>query len=99
MLHSHTQLENNFIEVFSITKDVVNNNDITLIGADESGNETELAVIPNNRLSAIYTIINVSQLPFGGENGTSYRYVDVLYKEPLSQLSDDGDELLCRTHC
>jgi hypothetical protein len=93
---TETQLENNFIEIFSITKDVINTNDITLTGADTDGNETELSVIPNNKLSSIYTIINVSQLPSGGEQGTTYRYVDVLYKEPLSQLSDDGDELSCQ---
>jgi hypothetical protein len=84
-----------FTDIYKITKDVVNNYNIYVFGADEDAAELELAVIPNDRLESLYTLVDVSQLPYGGDQGTTYRYVDVLYKQPLPQLSDDGDEFIC----
>jgi hypothetical protein len=84
-----------FTDIYKITKDVVNNQNITVTGADEDSNELVLAVIPNDRLESLYTIVDVSALPYGGDMGTEYRYIDVLYKQPLPQLSDDGDEFIC----
>lgn len=92
---TQVSLVNQFTEIDKITKDVVNSFDITLTGADEDSAELILAVIPNDQLQSLYTIVDVSQLPYGGDNGTTFRYVDVLYKAPLPQLSDDGDEFIC----
>jgi hypothetical protein len=88
-------LTSEFIDIFSITKNVANNRDITFTGADETGAELILAVIPNDRVNSLYTLVDVSKLPLGGDMGTSFNYIDVLYKEPLPYLSVDGDEFIC----
>jgi hypothetical protein len=88
-------LTNLFVEIESITKDVANNQDITFTSVDTAGAPLILAVIPNDRKSSLYTLVDVSRLPYGGDLGTTYRYVDVLYKEPLPYLSVDGDEFIC----
>lgn len=93
---TEAQLSQPFIEISAITKDVTNNNDITFTGADSSGNEITLAIVPNDRLNSIYTLVDISALPYSGDIGTAYRYVDVLYKEPLPTLTTDGDEFLCQ---
>lgn len=92
---TETQLSKEFIEIFSITKVSTNNNDVTFTGADADGNELELAVIANDQLFSSYLLVDVSLLPYGGDLGTGYRYVDVLYKSKLPYLQDDGDEFIC----
>ena len=93
---TETQLTQQFIEIESITKDVINNNDITLTGGDADENEIELAVIPNDKLNSLYTIVDVSKLPLGGDVGSQFHYIDVLYKSPLPWLGVDGDEFICQ---
>lgn len=87
---------NLFTDITSISKEAVNNKDITVTGRDEDNTaDITLAEIPNDRLDSIYTIVDVSKLPSGGDAGTSYRYVETLYKEPLAYLSNDGDCFPC----
>lgn len=82
---------NNYIEIYSITKDAVNAQDITLTSDD-----VVLAIIPNDTLSSLYTIVDVSKLPNLGDTGVANtRYVDVLYKQPLNTLLNDGDTFPC----
>lgn len=80
-----------FIELYSITKTSTNDNDITVTGYDQNSQPMVLALIPNNRLESRYTIVDVSKLPSGGEQGTANRYIEVLYKEPLFYMTEDGD--------
>jgi len=89
------QLNNTFVDIFSITKTAVNNNNITFTGVDAGGNNLILSVIPNDRLKALYTIIDVSQIPIVKDNNTGLRYVEILYKEPLPTMAEDGDEFIC----
>jgi hypothetical protein len=88
---------NNFTEVHSITKEATNIQNITVTGFDSDGvTVITLAVIPNDRLFSVYTIVDVSQLPVSGDvQGRNARYVDVLYKEPLFVMFNDGDEFPC----
>lgn len=86
---------NSFIEIYSLTKNAVNVQDITVTGQDASAADVVLAVIPNDKLSALYTIADVSALPNFGNNGTNNQYVDVLYKQPLNTLLNDGDTFPC----
>lgn len=92
---TEVQISTQFLAIDSITKDAFCNRDVTFTGADADGNEIELAVLPNDRLKCEYTIVDVSALPWGGDNGTNYRYVDVLYKSYLPRLNADGDEFIC----
>lgn len=84
-----------FTDIFDIVKSSPNNQNITLTAVDQSSLEFTLAIIPNDHLQALYTIVDVSALPFIGDQGTADRYVDVLYKEPLYQLQDDNEEFVC----
>ncbi len=79
-----------FTNIISISKDITNNQDITVTGADADGNEITLAVIPNDRLESSYTIVDVSKYP--GLNATC---MDVLFKFPLFEMLDDGDTFPC----
>lgn len=52
-----------------------------------------LSVIANNRLQATYQIVDISQLPWLNQNqGPQDHFVEILYKEVLPYLQDDGDE-------
>lgn len=84
-----------FTDIVSITKDRANNFDITFTGLDENGEDLVLAVIPNDRLTSLYTIVDVSKVPNISDNSSGYRYVEVLYKQPLPELTTDGDEFIC----
>lgn len=89
------QLQTPFIYIHSITKTTPNTFDIVFTGADQLGAPLELAVIPNDRLESTYTIVDVSEYPSGGEVGGSTWYIDVLYKQPLFSLFNDGDTFPC----
>lgn len=84
-----------YIDMFSITKGAVNTQNITVTGKDLFNADLILAVIPNDRLESLYTIVDVAQYPSGGEDGLDTRYIEVLYKEPLMQLTNDGDCFPC----
>lgn len=87
---------NLFTEIHSITKNEVNTQNITLTGSDGDGGEVTLAVIPNDRLSSVYTLVDISKLPSNGDvPGSTAWYVEVLYKAPLFYLNNDGDEFIC----
>lgn len=82
----------NFIDIVSITKANTCSYDVTITGQDINANAVTFAVIPNDRLDSAYTLIDVSMLPSGGENGTNTRYITVLFKQPLFTMFNDGDE-------
>jgi hypothetical protein len=89
------QLANNFTDIISITKAEIFDKDITFTGFDANSAELELSVLYNDQLNALYTLVDVSKLPNGGDNGTNFRYVEVLYKEQFQYLSEDGQEFQC----
>lgn len=88
-------LANNYLEIYSVTKDAPSNADITFTGLDENSALVTLAVLPNDRVVSTYTIVDISMLPAVGDLGSAYRYVDVLFKSPLELLTDDGQEFIC----
>lgn len=78
-----------FLDVVSVTKDRVNNVDISILDIDAN----VLTVIPNNELSAQYQIIDVSSSPWLSQNVSRLdNYVEILFKQTLPFLSLDGDE-------
>lgn len=79
-----------YIEITAISKPFTTYN-VTVKSKDTSDADLTLAVIPNDQRQSLYTIVDVSELPSTGENGTGNRYIDVLYKEPLQFMSQDGD--------
>lgn len=90
------QANNLYIDIHSITKESPNTQNITLTGLTAQGVSMVLAVIPNDQLDSIYTLADVSMLPMSGDaSGGSARYIEVLYKEPLYYLSNDGDTFIC----
>ena len=79
----------NFLDIELLTKDRVNDYDVTVVDAD--GNE--LAVIPNNQMESLYLHVDVSTFPFLNANTSlQAHYMEVLFKKPLPVLSDDADE-------
>lgn len=83
------QSVNNFIDIKAVIKSAITACDYVINDAD--GNV--LTVIPNNELAAEYQIIDVSQLPWLNQNQSSQdHYVEVLYKQKLGYLQNDGDE-------
>lgn len=80
--------ENNFLDYIYIGKDRRNNYDITLSDVDGK----VLSVIPNMEIEAQYQVIDVSQCPWLAQDTSSLdNYVEILYKQTLRYLFDDGD--------
>lgn len=80
-----------FDDYFSIKKDRVNAYDITV--SDVDGNV--LSIIPNNMLEARYRLFDVSAYPWSNAASNSQdHYMEVLYKEALPWLNNDGDEFV-----
>ena len=83
------QTTNNYNDYVAITKDRVNNYDVTLTDIDGR----ILTIIPNNKLTAEYQIIDVSAAPWMPQNtSTIDNYMEVLFKLSIFELSNDTDE-------
>lgn len=79
---------NDFLNYISVVKNRVNNCDVTLQDVDGK----LLTTIPNNELEAQYQIIDVSSCPWLAQSTSPLdNYVEVLYKQTLRYLSNDGD--------
>lgn len=80
---------NNWTHIDTFTKSANTSCNYTMYDVD--GNH--LTEIPNNSLAASYLIVDVSSLPWSNQSQSSQdHYVEILYKERLPQLSEDGDE-------
>lgn len=83
----------NFLDIVSVTKDRVNDYDVTVSDVDD----VVLTIIPNNQLEARYLIVDISTLPWSTQPSSQQdHYVEVLYKKALSILSNDADEFPAR---
>lgn len=83
------QTANNYTEISAITKNAVNNYDVTI--ADIDGNQ--LSYIANDKLKAEFQIIDVSNAPWLLPNTNPViGWVEVLYKKALPWLQNDTDE-------
>jgi len=79
----------NFTSITSITKDRVNDVDVTIEDADG----LVLSVIPNNQLSSQYLIIDVSECPWLAQSTSAQdHYMEILFKKSLTWLQNDEDE-------
>lgn len=88
---SMTSINSFTTDISSAKKDRTNNYDVTI--SDPDGKL--LTVIPNNRLSALYQIIDVSQYPWMTVTSTTFdNYMEILYKKALPYLQNDDDEFL-----
>jgi hypothetical protein len=80
---------NNYTEISSIKKDRVNTCDVAIVDVDGK----QISEIPNNQLSAQYTILDVSQCPWlPQDTSVQDHYVEILYKKALPWLQNDDDE-------
>lgn len=80
---------NDYVHITAITKNVVNVVDVSISDVDGR----VLTVIPNNQLSAMYQIIDVSLAPWLNQTtGILDHYVEVLYKQALPVFQNDFDE-------
>lgn len=81
----------NFTEITSVTKDRINNFDITISDVDG----LELAVIPNNEKRSSYQIIDVSVFPWLNQDvSTMDHWMEILYKKTLPWFSEDGEQFV-----
>jgi hypothetical protein len=82
---------NDFLDITSAKKNTVNTCDVTVSDVDGK----LLTTIPNNRLAAMYQIVDVSTFPWL-QNVTSLQdnYMEVLYKWRLPVFLNDDDEFL-----
>ncbi len=91
-----TQLSNAFVDIISINKDIITNANITFTGRNEANTaDIELSVLENDKFCVLYTLVDVSKLPFGGDQGTQFRYIDVLFKCQYYDLVENGEEFIC----
>lgn len=83
------QTVNQYLDYVSVTKDRINDCDVTLSDVDG----TVLTIIPNNQLEASYQIVDVSLCPWlsVGTNPLEH-YLELLYKKALPILFNDSDE-------
>ena len=80
---------NAFNNVLSFIKNRVNTYDIILTDVDE----TQLSVLPNNKLEASYQIIDISTCPWLPTQGNPlFNYIEVLFKKALPWFQNDSDE-------
>lgn len=80
---------NSWLEVYAINKNQVTSYDIAVTDIDGKS----MAVIPNNELSSQYQIVDISTMPWLPTSSSSLdHFVEVLYKQKLAYLSNDGDE-------
>lgn len=84
---------NTFLDITSFKKDRPNNYNVILTDIDS----LELAVIANDNLQSQYQIIDVSTFPWTNiVTDTLSNYVEVLFKQSLPKLSNDGDEFIAQ---
>ena len=77
-----------FTQYHSISKDNVNNYDVTVKDADTN----ELAILYNCFYNTRYTLLDVSQYPsWSSDCVDGSRLMDILYKDLLKRLENDGD--------
>lgn len=82
---------NAYLDFTSVKKNRINTCDVTLSDIDGK----LLTIIPNNEIHALYQIIDVSQCPWMQVVTTQFdNYMEILYKKPLTILSNDADEFL-----
>lgn len=83
------QTVNQYTDYVSVTKDRINNFDVTLSDIDGRA----LTVIPNNDVQAMYQIVDISTCPWLPQDTSAQsNYVEILYKKVLPYLSNDSDE-------
>lgn len=83
------QTSKNYNDYSSITKDRVNDYDVTLTDIDGR----TLTIIPNTQVVAQYQIIDVSSCPWLAQNITALdNYMEILFKLSIFELSKDSDE-------
>ena len=81
--------KNDFLDIFAVKKNEVTDYDVSLLDVDGK----ILTVIPNNELSALYQIIDVSSCPWLNQTSSALdHYVEILYKQSLPIFLNDGDE-------
>ena len=91
MTSTSMQTLNTYTDYTSVKKNAINKYDITLSDVDGK----VLTIIPNNQLSAQYQIIDISQCPWLAlSSSTLDHYVEILYKQALTWLSNDSDEFV-----
>ena len=81
---------NNFIDIESLNKTLLNNYDIIVKDAAD----TEIAVIPNSELFSSYKIVQV--LDDSIENTIENSGVEILYKTRFTPFQNDFDEFPCQ---
>lgn len=80
---------NNFTDYVAVKKNIVTQYDVTLQDIDSK----VLTVIPNTEYEAIYQVLDISSCPWLPQNTSVINnYVEILYKQKLKYLSNDGDE-------
>ena len=80
---------NEYNDLTAVKKDRVNS--VNVVVSDVDGKL--LTTIPNNRLQALYQIIDVSMSPWLPQsNSTQDHWLEILYKMPLPWFSGDDDE-------
>jgi hypothetical protein len=83
------QTVNQYIDYVSVKKDRVNLCDVTLSDVDGK----VLTVIPNNRLEALYQVVDVSSCPWLSISTNKVdHYLELLFKKALPWLENDNDE-------
>lgn len=83
------QTVNPFLDYTSVKKDRTNDVDVTLSDVDGR----VLTVIPNNEKVAEYQVIDISSCPWLPNNTSKLdNYVEILYKQKLALMVNDGDE-------
>lgn len=80
---------NSFTDYVAVKKNIITQYDVTLQDIDNK----VLTVIPNTEYEAIYQVLDISSCPWLPQsNSTLDNYVEILYKQKLKYLSNDGDE-------
>lgn len=83
------QTVKNYNDYTSVTKDRVNDYDVTLTDIDAR----VLTIIPNTQVEAQYQIIDVSSCPWLAQNITSLdNYMEIMFKLAMFELSKDTDQ-------
>lgn len=76
-----------FISITSINRRDTNNCNIVI----KDVNGTKLAILYNNYTETKYRLFDVSKFPAIGSNNSGPRCLEILYKKPLTQMTNDGD--------
>lgn len=92
-MDAYTKLSvNAYAEVYSIQRKVRGDYDITIKNAQG----TTLAILRNDQIESRYTIIDVSQYPFGTQYYSAGEvYCEILYKVPFNKFYEDSDTFPC----